>query len=158
MLPGSFAMMGMNPAFSRGIMSALANATSQEALDPEGDINYLSAGLAGLTGALGADGVAQGARSGIETGIPAEAAMARGPAELGMTTRGPGFFQGAENIGREGIAQAADFVSGAGDTFSKFGKDPGALFEAGKKRCKISRIKRIRWSTSNTSSSRFQVI
>ena len=41
MLPGSFAMMGMNPAFSRGIMSALANATSQEALDPEGDINCL---------------------------------------------------------------------------------------------------------------------
>jgi hypothetical protein len=45
MLPGGFTMMGMNPAFSRGIMSALANATSQEALDPEGDINYLSAAL-----------------------------------------------------------------------------------------------------------------
>jgi hypothetical protein len=143
LLPGNFAMMGMNPLFSRGIMSALANATSQEALDPEGDINYLSSALAGITGALGADGVAQGARSGIETGIPAEAAMARGPAELGMTTRGPGFFQGAENIGREGIAQAADFVSGAGDTFSKFGKDPGALFEAGKKGARFPGLKEL---------------
>ena len=140
LLPGSFAMMGMNPAFSRGIMSALANATSQEALDPEGDINYLSAGLAGLTGALGADGVAQGARSGIDKGIT-------GVDQFGDVavpyTEGPGFFQGAENIGREGIAQAADFVSGAGDTFSKFGKDPGALFEAGKKGARFPGLKEL---------------
>jgi len=146
MLPGSFAMMGMNPAFSRGIMSALANATSQEALDPEGDINYLSAGLAGLTGALGAEGVAQGARSGIQTnpelamqGADAGEFIAAGkdlPSNVG-------FLQGAENIGREGIAQAADFVSGAGDTFSKFGSDPGALFEVGKKGARFPGLKEL---------------
>ena len=146
MLPGSFAMMGMNPLFSRGIMSALANATSQEALDPEGDINYLSAGLAGLTGALGADGVAQGARSGIQTnpelamqGADAGEFIAAGkdlPSNVG-------FLQGAENIGREGIAQAADFVSGAGDTFSKFGSDPGALFEVGKKGARFPGLKEL---------------
>jgi hypothetical protein len=131
MLPGSFAMMGMNPAFSRGIMSALANATSQEALDPEGDINYLSAGLSGLTGALGADGVAGEMRKGID--VPATTAREAGiMAQSGVTPAGSvgelGFLQGAENIGREGIAQAADFVSGTGDTFGKFASSPGKLF------------------------------
>ena len=47
MLPGSgiFAS-GLN----RALASSLANTLSQEAMDPEGDINYLSAALAGLTG------------------------------------------------------------------------------------------------------------
>jgi hypothetical protein len=131
MLPGNFAMMGMNPMLSRGIMSSLTNALSQEALDPEGDINLLSTGLAGLTGALGADGVAQGARSGIQTnpqfamqGADAGEFIAAGknlPSNVG-------FLQGAENIGREGIAQAADFITGTGDTFSKFASQPGKLF------------------------------
>ena len=146
MLPGGFMLPGLNPMLSRGIVSALANATSQEALDPEGDINYLSAGLAGLTGALGADGVAQGARSGIQTnpelamqGADAGEFIAAGknlPSNVG-------FLQGAENIGREGIAQAADFVSGTGETFSKFGKDPGALFEAGKKGARFPGLKEL---------------
>ena len=130
LLPGNFAIGGLNPALSRGIMSSLANIGSQGVMDPEGEINLLSAALAGATGALGADDVAKGMRLGIE-GIPPEAAMARGPAELGMTTRVPGFFQGAENIGREGIAQAADFISGAGDTFSRFAASPGEIFKKG---------------------------
>ena len=51
MLPGSgiFAS-GLN----RALTSSLANALSQEALDPEGDINLLSTGLAGLTGYMSA--------------------------------------------------------------------------------------------------------
>ena len=46
----------------RGIASDLANATSQEALDPEGDINYLSTALSGLTGAGTTPGASEGIR------------------------------------------------------------------------------------------------
>ncbi len=49
LLPGSFAIGGLNPALSRGIMSSLANIGTQQVMDPEGDINLVSAALAGLT-------------------------------------------------------------------------------------------------------------
>ena len=118
-------------ALNRGLISSLTNALAQEATDPEGDINLLSAGLAGLTGALGAEGVAGKMRSGID--VPGTTAREAGiMSASGVTPTGSvgelGFLQGAENIGREGIAQAADFVSGAGDTFSKFASSPGELF------------------------------
>jgi hypothetical protein len=54
-----------------------------------------------------------------------------------------GFMQGAENIGREGIASLSDVVTGTGKTFSKFGKDPGALFEAGKKGARFPGLKEL---------------
>jgi hypothetical protein len=123
--------------FSSNLMRALAsgsaNVASQLALDPEGDLNDLSILLAAGSGALTGPKTASNLRSGIESGIPAEAAMARGPAELGMTTRGTGFFQGAENIGREGLASLSDYMTGARDTLANIGKDPGSLFDAGVK-------------------------
>ena len=133
LLPGGFMLGGLNPVLSRGIMSSLANLTAQGLADPEAeDLNLLSAGIAGLTGALGAEGVAGKMRSGIE--VPTTTAREAGIMALpgGAPPTGPvgelGFLQGAENIGREGIAQAADFVSGAGDTFSKMASRPGQLF------------------------------
>ena len=61
-LPGSFAIGGLNPALSRGIMSALANIGSQQVMDPEGDINLLSAALAGATGYGATPGASEGIR------------------------------------------------------------------------------------------------
>ena len=134
MLPAKFAMMGMNPALSRGIMSSLANIGGQAMADPEGeDINLLSTLMAGGTGALGAEGMGDRLRLGINKGIPPEAAMARGPAELGMTTRPIGFWQGAENLGREGLATAADYLSGSAEGIASLGKNPASLFDAGVK-------------------------
>jgi len=118
--------------FSSNLMRALAsgsaNVASQLALDPEGDINDLSVLLAAGSGALTGPKTASSLRSGIESGIPAEAAMARGPAELGMTTRGTGFFQGAENLGREGLASLSDYLTGSQEALSNLGADPGSLF------------------------------
>ena len=128
LLPGGFAIGGLNPALSRGIVSALSDATAQGLADPEAeDLNMLSIALAGATGALGAEGVAGKMRSGID--VPGTTAREAGiMSASGVTPTGSvgelGFLQGAENIGREGIAQAADFVSGAGDTFSKMASRP----------------------------------
>ena len=128
----------------RALLSSGSNLLAQGLSDPEAEeLNLLSAGIAGLTGALSSPEVSGSMRAGIETGVPPEAAMARGPAELGMTTRGPGFLQGAENIGREGIASASDFVTGTGETFRKFGKDPGALFDAGVKGARFPGLKEL---------------
>ena len=107
---------GMGPLM-RGLAGAGFNTLGQIAADETpiediDDLNALSIALSGGLGALGSDKVSSSMRSGIETGVPAEAVGATGPAELGMTTRGPGFLQGAENIGREGIASLSDFVTG----------------------------------------------
>jgi len=126
LLPGGFMLGGLNPVLSRGIMSSLANLTAQGLADPETeDLNLLSAGIAGLTGALGAEGVGKGMRAGIDTGTTAREAGIMAQSGVKPTV---GFMQGAENIGREGIARAADFVSGTGETFGKFAASPGELF------------------------------
>ena len=121
MLPGGFTMMGMNPAFSRGIMSALANATSQEALDPEGDINYLSTALAGLTGAGSAEGASEGIRGlkfGTETtkeGILNQLQNAPLGAENVADAANLGPLARLANVGIEGAAQATDFLGRSQD-------------------------------------------
>ena len=126
MLPGGgiFAS-GLN----RALTSSLANALSQEAMDPEGDINLLSTGLAGLTGYMSAPELATNVRGGIEAGgagtSAREAAIMKAS---GVTPEPVGFLQGAENIGREGIASLSDVITGTGDTFSKFAASPGELF------------------------------
>jgi hypothetical protein len=93
----------------------------------------LSIALSGGLGALGSDSVSGAMRSGIETGVPAEAVGATGPAELGMTTRGPGFLQGAENLGREGIASLSDYVTGSREALANLGKNPADLFSSADK-------------------------
>ena len=142
MLPGSFAMMGMNPAFSRGIMSALANATSQEALDPEGDINYLSTALAGLTGAGSGQGVAgesagetlRGMRGGPYTTDKAGILSSLKDAPLGADTLTKsipdtrGFFGKAKDLGLTGLGEAADFLGSSRETLGKLGSGEMDLF------------------------------
>ena len=141
LLPGGFMLGGLNPVLSRGIMSSLANLTAQGLSDPEAeDLNLLSASKAGLTGALGAEGVGKGMRAGIDPGTTAREAGIMAQSGVEPTV---GFMQGAENIGREGIASLSDVVTGTGKTFSKFGKDPGALFEAGKKGARFPGLKEL---------------
>ena len=131
MLPGSgiFAS-GLN----RALASSLANALSQETMDPEGDINLLSTGLAGLTGYMSAPDLADSVRSGIvDPKAAVKSQMAKAPIGLSEVPSDfvmpeVGFLQGAENIGREGIASLSDIITGTGDTFSKFASSPGELF------------------------------
>jgi hypothetical protein len=51
-----------------------------------------------------------------------------------MTTRGPGFLQGAENLGREGIASLSDYVTGGREDLIGLGKNPGSLFSSADKK------------------------
>jgi hypothetical protein len=144
MLPGGgiFAS-GLN----RALTSSLANALSQEALDPEGDINLLSTGLAGLTGYMSTPELAGNVRAGIDTAgmSPGEAAarFGAGTPEALAKEGTIGFMQGAENIGREGIASLSDFVTGTGETFKKFSGDPGSLFDAGVKGARFPGVKEL---------------
>ena len=130
MLPGS--MGPMMRAFSAAGLNSLGQIASNETpVEDISDLNQLSMLLSGGLGALGSDSVSGAMRSGIETGVPAEAVGATGPAELGMTTRGPGFLQGAENVGREGIASLSDYVTGGRETLAGLGSNPEKLMSLG---------------------------
>ena len=113
-----------NPGVQRGILSALANVGSQSTMDPEGDINLLSAALAGAQGF----GTTQGA----------------GDFLRGMTTRGGfegvdpglvkgvlenrGFFTKAADLGLSGLAKGADLLSGTRETLGSIGRGDMDLF------------------------------
>ena len=132
MLPGSgiFAS-GLN----RALTSSLANALSQEALDPEGDINLLSTGLAGLTGygtAPSAGETIRGLQFGdspvTKEGILSQMKNAPLGADSIADASNLGFFERAANVGLEGLAQGADFLGGARETMAGFGENPASLF------------------------------
>ena len=126
MLPaGGFGASGLfSSAAGRGFLSSLANVAGQAGADPEGDdINLLSTLMAGGTGYLSGPDVASNLRSGIETGgagtSAREAAIMKAS---GVTPPPVGFWQGAENLGREGLAQAADFLGGSAEGLASLGK------------------------------------
>jgi hypothetical protein len=103
----------------RALLSSGSNLLAQGLSDPEAEeLNLLSAGIAGLTGALSSPEVSGSMRSGIETGgagtSAREAAIMKAS---GVTPEPIGFMQGAENIGREGIATLSDVVTGTGEAF-----------------------------------------
>ena len=138
---------GMN-IMTRALLSSIMNAGGQIAADESatgelGDLNKLSMAIAGGLGALGAKDVtkggssSQGIRSGIDTSgmSPGEAASRFGqgtPEALEAAGSGPGFMQGAENLGREGIAQASDYIQGTRSSLADIGKDPASLFKVKK--------------------------
>jgi hypothetical protein len=123
MLPGGFAIGGLNPAVSRGIMSSLANIGSQKVLDPEGDLNDLSVLLAGATGYGTTPGAAEGIRS-----LQVQAPEIAGTLDPGITQQSLGFFDKARNVGLEGLAKGAEFLGGARETMAGFGEEPASLF------------------------------
>jgi len=125
----------------RALLSSGSNILSQGLSDPEAEeLNLLSAAIAGATGALSSPEVSGSMRAGIDPGTTAREAGIMAQSGVEPTV---GFMQGAENIGREGIASLSDVVTGTGKTFSKFGKDPGALFEAGKKGARFPGLKEL---------------
>ena len=129
MLPGS-----MGPLM-RGLSGAGLNALGQIASDETpvediSDLNALSLALSGGLGALGSDRVAGAMRSGIEPGVTGVDQFGDIPVPY---TEGPGFMQGAENIGREGIASLSDYVTGGRETLANLGKNPGDLFSSANK-------------------------
>ena len=128
----------------RALLSSGSNLLSQGLSDPEAeDLNLLSAAIAGATGALSSPEVSGSMRSGIDTGTTAREAGIMSQAGRTAVEPSIGFMQGAENIGREGIATLSDVVTGTGETFKKFGKDPGLLFEAGKKGARFPGLKEL---------------
>ena len=132
MLPaGGFGSGIFSGAAGRGFLSSLANVAGQAAADPEGDdINLLSTLMAGGTGYLGGKGVGDRLRSGIEGGLPEGMSPVESMARYGTSEGAPvGFFQGAENLGRETLAQGADYISGAAEGLASLGSNPEALFK-----------------------------
>jgi len=126
---------GMGPLY-RALAASGMNIAGQIAADETpiediSDINALSAAIAGGIGALGSDRVSGAMRGGIDA--PATTAREAGiMAQSGVTPAGSvgevGFLQGAENIGREGIANLSDYVTGSRETLAGLGRNPGKLF------------------------------
>jgi hypothetical protein len=129
MLPGS--MGPMMRAFSSAGLNALGQIASDETpVEDISDLNALSLALSGGIGALGSDSVSGAMRSGIDKGVT-------GVDQFGDVsvpyTEGPGFLQGAENVGREGIASLSDYVTGSREALAGLGKNPGDLFSSADK-------------------------
>jgi hypothetical protein len=121
---------GMGPLM-RGLAGAGFNTLGQIAADETpiediDDLNALSIALSGGLGALGSDKVSGAMRGGIDKGVT-------GVDQFGDVsvpyTDSPGFLQGAENIGREGIASLSDFVTGGREDLIALGKNPANLFK-----------------------------
>ncbi len=124
---------GMGP-LARAFAGAGFNTFGQIAADETpvediSDLNALSIALAGGLGALGSDRVADSMRGGIERG------MGTGVDKFGSIevpyTDNVGFLQGAENIGREGIAAASDYITGGRETLANLGSNPEKLMTLG---------------------------
>ena len=142
---------GMGPLM-RALSAAGLNTAGQIAADESAtgdidDINKLSLALASGLGALGSKDITQGGESGmgVRGGVeraggmnPAEAAARFGegtPQALEAAGSGGdlGFLQGAENVGREGVASLSDFVQGNRQTLSDLGSNPGSVFSSANK-------------------------
>ena len=123
---------GMSP-FLRGLIASGFNTAGQFAADESAtgelsDLNALSQALSFGLGSLGSDQVSRGMRSGID---PHPGTTAREAAIMKQSGVEPtaGFMQGAENVGREGVASLSDYVTGGRQTLADIGKNPGNLFK-----------------------------
>ena len=122
---------GMGP-FMRAMAAGGFNVAGQIAADESAtgeidDINKLSTLLAGGLGALGSDTITQGA-DGTTTGIR-EGIIKPGtnvPDAVGGTSTG--FLQGAENVGREGVASLSELVQGGRKDLVNLGANPAEIF------------------------------
>ena len=126
---------------ARGFAGAGFNALGQigadeSEIDDISDLNALSMALSGGLGALGSDKLSPAMNKGIETnpglamtGADAGEYIASGQSVPGTT----GFLQGAENVGRSGIAAASDYVTGGRQNLVNLGRNPGNLFSGADK-------------------------
>jgi hypothetical protein len=131
---------GMGP-YMRALASGAINVGGQIAADESStgdlsDINLLSTAIAGGLGYLGASDVTkggasgQGIRDGIEKGVTGVDQFGDIPVSY---TNNPGLMQGAENIGREGIASLSEMVQGGRQNLVDIGRNPGDLFSSANK-------------------------
>ena len=130
---------GMGPlarAFAGAGLNSFGQIASNESeVSDLSELNALSIALAGGMGALGSDAVTKGGASGkgIRGGI--ERGMGTGVDQFGDIavpyTDNVGFLQGAENIGREGIASLSDIVAGGRRDLVGLGSNPEKLFTLG---------------------------
>jgi hypothetical protein len=127
---------GMGP-YMRALASGAINVGGQIAADESStgdlsDINLLSTAIAAGYGGLGSDKFSSGMRSGIDKGfnegLPYKDPMS---ATGGVMRDSPGFLQGAENIGREGLASLGDYATGARETLANLGSRPENLMSLG---------------------------
>ena len=120
-LARAFAGMGLNT-----VGQIASDETPIENID---DLNALSIAISGGLGALGSDRVSSAMRGGVEGGLPEGMSPGESMAKFG-TPDGPqvGFLQGAENVGREGIASLSDMVTGGREDLVNIGKNPARLF------------------------------
>jgi len=122
----------MGSMMGRGLMSGGANIFSQLAQEGnEGDINELSALLAGGIGALSAPGASEklmSARSG-ELGSQMIQQSPMGPMVSSptayMDTSNVGMLGKAKNLGLRGLAKSANFLNEGRDILSPGGVEPG---------------------------------
>lgn len=133
MLPGS--MGPMMRAFSAAGLNSLGQIAADETpIEDISDLNALSMAISGGIGALGSDSLSGSMRSGINKGynegLPYKDPMS---ATGGVMKDSPGFLQGAENVGREGIASLSDYVTGSREALANLGKNPADLFSSADK-------------------------
>jgi len=133
---------GMSPLL-RGLIASGFNTAGQFAADESAtgelkDLNALSQALSFGLGSLGSDSwtkggpSGQGIRGGIDTGEKFAMQGADAGEFIGSGQSLPSqtsFMQGAENVGREALGTASDFVQGTRSTLADIGKNPADLFK-----------------------------
>jgi hypothetical protein len=134
---------GMGP-YMRALAAGGMNVAGQIAADESStgdlsDINLLSTALAAGYGGLGSNDFSKNMRSGIVDPKDAvmnqirsgEMGLSQVPSDFVMPE--VGFLQGAENIGREGLASLGDYATGGRENLVNLGKNPGSLFSSANK-------------------------
>ena len=126
---------GMGPLM-RTLSAAGLNAAGQIAADESAtgeidDLNLMSTALAGGLGYLGSDAVTGpgGIREGIVKGPEASLADIGEGTIASDYSGNVGFLQGAENVGREGVASLSELVQGGREDLINLGANPANLFK-----------------------------
>ena len=126
---------GMGPLM-RTLSAAGLNTAGQIAADESAtgeidDLNLISTALAGGLGYLGSDAVTGpgGIREGIVKGPEASLADIGEGTIASDYSGNVGFLQGAENVGREGVASLSELVQGGREDLVNLGANPANLFK-----------------------------
>jgi hypothetical protein len=120
-------------ALASGGMNVAGQIASDESSTGDlSDINMLSTALATGYGGMGSNDFSKNMRLGIDKGfnegLPYKDPMS---ATGGVMRDSPGFLQGAENIGREGLATLGDYATGARQNLVNLGSRPENLMSLG---------------------------
>jgi hypothetical protein len=119
-------------ALASGGMNVAGQIASDESSTGDlSDINMLSTALATGYGGMGSNDFSKNMRLGIDKGFNEGGPYDPMSATGGVMRDSPGFLQGAENIGREGLATLGDYATGARQNLVNLGKRPESLMSLG---------------------------